>query len=179
MSTQRSKATLDALFPDNTARLITPAMLRDFVESCVPSYGAMHFNDPGTLTPIAASLTWTKAANASALDDGAYRFSQAANNRLQYDGVADARSMITATVSLTAAANNKYLAVTLGVNGTPLTASKMSTKIGTGGDVQSVTVVAHPTLTPSDYVELFIMNETDDVDITVAHAEIIAFAFLS
>lgn len=179
MSTQRSKATLDALFPDNTARLITPAMLRDFVESCVPSHGALHFDDPGTLTPIAASLTWTKAANASSLHNGSYRFSQAANNRLQYDGVTNVFSLIVATVSLTAAVNNKYLAVTLGINGTPIEASKMPTKIGTGGDVQAVTAVAHPTLTPSDYIELFVMNETDDTDLTVTHAEIIAFAFMS
>lgn len=179
MSTQRTKAELDVLFADNTTRQITPERLRDFVESCVPSYGALHFDDPGTLTPIAAPATWTKATNTSALHATANRFSQSANNRLRYDGTTNVVSFLIATLSFTAAGNNKILAFALAINGVVEEASKVRTKITTGTDVQAATVTMHPVLAPGDYVELYVMNETDDTDLTVEHAHITALAFMT
>lgn len=178
MSTQRTKAELDVLFADNTTRQITPERLRDFVESCVPSYGALHFDDPGTPTAIATVSTWTKAANVSTLHAAPNRFSQPVNNRLQYDGTTTVMAAVLGTLSFTAAGNNKVLAFAIAINGVIDNASKVRTKITTGTDVQAVTVTAHAVLAPGDYVELFVMNETDDTDLTVEHAHITALAFL-
>lgn len=178
MSTQRTKAALDALFPDNTTRAITPSRLRDFLESCVPSYGALHFVDPGTLTVIAAPSLWTKASNASTLHNGAHRFSQPQSNRLQYDGATTVMAFAIATASFTAAANNQVLAFSLGVNGTVIEESDSRSKIASGSDVQAATVIAHAILSPGDYLELFIRNDTSDADITIDHGHIIAFAYM-
>lgn len=178
MNTQRTATTLQALFPNNTTRQITPDRVRDLIESNIPSYGAMHFDDPGTLTAIATVSTWTKAANTSTLHNGANRFSQEANNRLRYDGAVGVVAFMTATIAVKSAANNKQFSFALGVNGTIEEASRSTTKVATGGDIQHVTVTLHALLSPNDYIELFVMNETDDTDLTIVHAHITAQAHM-
>lgn len=178
MSTQRTKATLEALFPDNTTRQISPDRLRDFLESCVPSYGALLFDEPAIATPIAAASTWTKAANTTTLQSGAYRFSQAADNRLTYDGVTSVIAHANATLAVIAAASGKTFSFALAINGLVEEASRSTVTIATAGETQHVAVSVHIALAPGDYLELYVRNETDDTDLTITNANFTAFAFM-
>lgn len=178
MSTQRTKATLEALFPDNTTRQISPDRLRDFLESGVPSYGTLLFDEPGIATPIAAASTWTKAANTTTIQSGAYRFSQATDNRLTYDGVTSVIAHVNAMLGALAAVNGKTFSFALAVNGVVEEASRSTVTIATAGETRHVAVALHAALAPDDYLELYVRNETDDTDLTITNAHFTAFAFM-
>lgn len=178
--TQRSKADLDLLFADNATRDISPARLRDFLESCVPSLGTLHFADPGTPTIIGASSTFIKAENVSVLYATPNRFSMPANNRLQYDGPADGVScLVLSTLAVQSANNNQVLAFAIAKNGVVEVPSIIRTKISTGTDVQSVALFAYVTLDAGDYVEVWAANDTSASDITINHGHLRALAFLT
>lgn len=139
--------------------------------------GGVHFNDAGVVaTDITALNTWVKAANASE-GHSMTRFSHPTNNRLQYDGETIARCVVTATLSFTCAASNQVLEFAIFVNGDENVSSLMRTKIQTGTDVRSLTVISHPTLTTGDYVEVWCRNTTSDADITIEHGHVHAIAF--
>lgn len=178
MSTQRTKATLEALFPDNVTRQISPDRLRDFAESCTPSYGTILLDDPGVATPIAAASTWTKAANTTTLQAGAYRFSQAADNRLAYDGVTSVIAHASAMLAVVAAASGKTFSFALAINGAIEEASRCTVTITTAGETQLIAISIHAVLAPADYLELYVRNETDDTDLTITHGHFTAFAFM-
>lgn len=178
MATQRTSAELLAFFVNNVSGNITPSMVRDLIESCIPSMGGMHFDDPGTTTTITDVDEFVKAENASTIHS-AYRFSQPQNNRLQYDGDVACRSAITATLSFTCAANNQVLAFAIAVNGVISDASIIRTKVTTGTDVKAVTITAHPTLEPGDYVEVWVANDTSVANITLEHGHVHAQAFIT
>jgi hypothetical protein len=177
-STQRSKDTLDTLFADNTSGLITPARLRDFVESAKPSMGGLHFDGPGDPTSIATAETFVKASNETTLQ-GAYRFSAPADNRLQYDGPEDVAAIVIATLAFTCADDDQVLAFALAINGTVVDASIIRTKIATGADIQAVTIMAHPTLESGDYIEVWVANDTSDADITIDHGHMHVAGYLT
>lgn len=177
MGNLQTQAELDALFADNDTGDISPARLRDFVESCVPSAGAVHFTDSAA-TPIATVDTWTKAANASELL-GDKRFDMPASNRLRYTGTKTARARVIATLSFSCAANNQVLAFAIFINGVIHDPSVIRTKLATGADVQAVTIMAYAELELDDYVEVFVFNDTSDADITVEHGHMHALAFLT
>jgi len=176
--TQRSKSELDDLFANNNTRQISPADLRDLVDSCKPSYGAMHFADPGSSTTIVTPGTHVKAANVSTLLQG-NRFTMSANNRLLYGGVVAAPCNILAAISFNCAANNQVLCFAFAINGVLFVPSKVRTKISTGTDIQAAAVVAQTILQPNDYVELWLTNETSTGAVTVDHGIVQAIGFLS
>jgi hypothetical protein len=178
MGTQRTKAALDALFPTNGNKEISADRLRDFLESCLPSTAGLHFDDPGTPTAIAVAGTPVKATNVSTAHD-LYRFTHPVDNRLLYGGTVAVKAQVTATLSFTCAANNQVLAFYIAVNDVVIASSKIRSKIATGADVQAVTITAHPTLNPGDYIEVWVANETSDADLTVEHGHVHAVAFLT
>lgn len=178
MSTQRTKAELDALFPTNMTRNITAAKIRDFIESCKPSYGHLHFHDPGSATVIAAPSTYVKAGNVSHLHS-ANRFSMPANNRLLYDGDAVIVCNILSAFSFLCAVNNQILAFAIAINGVVNAGSVIRAKIGTGTDIQAATVAAQVILNPGDYAELWVANDTSAGNVTIDHGIVQVTGFLS
>lgn len=174
--TQRTKAELDAFFVDNTLGLITPAMLRDFVESCTP--GAAGLELEALVTDILAPLTWTKAANLGTLHD-ASRFSRPVAGRLRYDGVAAVRGVITATLTFTCAADDQLLAFALAKNGAIDARTVQRVRILTGAHARAVSLQLLTPLAANDYLEVFVSNDTSDADITIDHGHVLAVAHLT
>lgn len=178
MSVQRSKADLLALFPTNKTRSITAANVRDFIESCQPSYGSVHFTDPGAPTIIATPATFTKAGNASVLMTG-NRFDMPVNNRMRYQGTVPAVCNLLGAVSFNCAANNQILGFAFAINGAVYVPSIVRTKLGTGTDIQAASIIAQAILNPGDYAELWISNDTSASNITIDHGIFQALGFLS
>lgn len=176
--TQRTKAQLTTLCADNNIGAITPQILRDFIESSTPSTGLMHFHSPGVATTISAPSTFVKAANVTELHSNAYRFSQPLDNRLQYTGTASCVASIAASLSFTCAANNQTLAFAFYVNGVLVGSSKVRTRISTGTDVQAVTLLAQVVLNNSDYIEVWVSNETAANNLTIEHCQVLAIGVL-
>lgn len=178
MGTQRAKAELDVLFADNDIGSITPAKLRDFVESAKPSRGVIHFVDPGTPTTIATIGAFVKASNTSTLES-AFRCSMPDANRIRYDGVATSSAILAAALSFTCAANNQVLAFTVARNGVVLPNLTMNTKIATGADIQALAVVGDGEISTGDFVEIWLANLTSTASVTISQGYVRLFGFLS
>lgn len=176
MGTQRTQEELDALFIDNIVKRCTPAMIRDLIESAVPSHGALHFNDPGTPTTITTPSTWVKAANVTT-HTLLHRFSMTDNNRLQYTGITQVQGLVNVSMSVTSVANNQNLAFAIFKNGSLDVPSIMRTKVASS-DVQSVCLHTALEINPSDYFELYMMNETGANNITINHALVSVMAYI-
>lgn len=176
MGTLRTQAELDALFADNDTRSISPARLRDFVESCVPSVGTLSYATAATA--IAAAGAFVKAGNVTvlALDK---RFSMPAVNRLRYDGVADAIAHVTASLGVSAAAGAQLVAVGVAKNGVVIDDSVQRLVLGGAGELSHVSLTVDVDLATNDYLEVFVANETSDEDITIDHGAVRAIAFLT
>jgi hypothetical protein len=85
--------------------------------------------------------------------------------RLTYNGGKDATVPITARVSLEpASGTNKLLGVTIAKNGTTIPNS-LSTATTNAGTPTSVTCVWQLVLSTGDFVEVFLSNETDTIDV--------------
>lgn len=173
--TQRSRSELDTLFADNDVGAITPAMLRDFAESVLPSTGALVF-DSGPATTIAVPGTFVKPGNTTT-GNNLRRFT-AADDRLTYTGVVPADVVLQTTVSLESASNNQVLEAVFAVNGTPM-AETSGSRVAAGSDIQEVTVMVLTTLQPGDYVEVWVTNKTSTADVTIDAGQIIAVGYLT
>lgn len=175
--TQRSKSELDTFFADNVTGLITPAQLRDFMESCSPSFGGLRLTDPGVATTLTAANTWTKCANATTFDQG-YRFAQSTNNQLQYQGRVTSVMRVQAVLSVTVLAAAQVLDFAFYKNGVQIPVSLLRMKVTTSGDIASVSLQAFISMVTNDYIELWCQNETSATSITVNHGYLAAQGFL-
>jgi len=174
--TQRSKTELDTLFANNSVGAITPAMLRDFVDSARPSTACLHFST-SIATTIVTPTAFVKAANLSTAD-ALVRFT-ASDNRLTYAGDATVSVQMHAALSSICAANNQVLAFAFAVNGVVFEESICRTKIATGADVQAVALFGHAALTPGDYVEIWATNDTSTGAITIQHGIVMLEGYLT
>lgn len=132
-------------------------------------WAEMHFVDPGTATPIAVPATFVKAANVSTLIDGTANIGMTADNRLENVGDEVIPVLVLATLSFKCAANNQVLAFAFAVDGAVHVPSIVRTKIGTGTDIQAVTITIQVDLAPGDYVEVWVSNDTGANNITIEH----------
>lgn len=164
--TERTIAQLNTDFADNTTGDITPADMRNLIESLVPAFGSMYISSAAA-TSISAQNTFTKVAGTTTLEAVARDMSMPANNRLRYDGAITRQFLIKAAFSMTAAASNEVYAFRLAKNGTTIAASEIQRFVGTGSDVGAAAVQASVELSTNDYVELFVENQTSSANPTI------------
>ncbi|TND08302.1 MAG: hypothetical protein FD123_2333 [Bacteroidetes bacterium] len=96
-----------------------------------------------------------------------FRVSSPANNRMTYTGVKTRRFQVICSLSLVAAANNKYFSFYIAKNGTILAESKQSLKLGSNDDKGSVTLSCTVQLAANDYIEVWVENNSDATSVTV------------
>lgn len=165
----------DTDLPDNTQGLISPSDVRDMIKNVVASLaspiGGLHITTV-LATTIAATSTFVKAAGTTVAFSGNNQFDMPTNNRLQYTGPLTNRVFtIIASISVTVAFDNQLMFVMLVKNGNVSDVESVATiqeiKHEKGIDVGSHTVSGHFTLSPDDFIELFISNETATNNITV------------
>ena len=134
-------------------------------EPLARAYGALYFSSSATTTLAAA--TPTKAAGTTAAQNGSVNFTIATTNRLTYTGADSDVFRVSCTVGITKSAGGSTIGSHfLYKNGSPVTGASINRTYANATDEGSVGLVAHITLTPNDYVELWLETDTGD-DLTV------------
>jgi hypothetical protein len=113
-------------------------------------------------TPVLVAGTWTAQEQEN--------FTASTAGRLTYTGALPRTFMIDAVVSAdTASGNNKVTALYIAKNGAAIAGSKVSVDLSNGVE-KVITTFWTVELSTNQYVELFIANDTDGVDILVRQA---------
>ena len=167
--TQRSLAEIVALFADNTAGDISAQDIRDFVASIINPHRGLVVSVQAATT-IAAINTWYKAAGTTIESaPTGHLMTLVGSNRIRYDGPSMRHMHIAANVSILVGNNNQTIDIGIAKNGTVLP-GYASRKVGTGTDVGSVAVHADVAMSDTDYIELWVRNQTSTATITLASA---------
>ena len=133
-------------------------------ESDEVSTGSVYITTP-IETSIAAVNTPIKVAGTTTAY-GLFRTTSSTDNRIEYTGTKTRYFKYTASVSITAATNNKRFNFYIAKNGVVLAESKQSRKISTGADIGSISTSGLIQLQTGDYIELWVENIDDSTNIT-------------
>jgi len=122
-----------------------------------------------TATTIPAINTPTLVAGTWNLEHSSH-FTQTAAGRSTYDGLKDVHIDVTMSFSAEpVSGSNKIVGFYAAVNGAEIANSEATSNISAGSP-KRVTVVWRADLSPGDYIEAFVENETDAIDILVSDA---------
>lgn len=163
---------LTNVFQDGqAANSITAQDMRDLIVSFQTEHCGMYISasaattivTPGTYVKVAGTTTEIGGASAG--------MTMPANNRLDYDaaaaGLPTRHFHITASMSMICASNNQNVGFALAKNGVVLPNSVIRRKIGTGADVGSMPLTWDLELSSTDYVEVWVTNETSTATVTM------------
>jgi hypothetical protein len=96
-----------------------------------------------------------------------FRVTSPANNRLTYTGSKSRSFQVICSLSATQPNNNKYFSFYIAKNGVVLPESRQEIKIINSTDQVALTLSCRVTMSPNDYIEVWIENETSATDLTV------------
>jgi len=171
--TQQSMQDLLDGLADNCSGQITPQLLRDMLISLNLSAGFMWLTS-SVENEIDNAGTFYKI-NGTTEAPYLNRFTHS-NNRLTFVGGAPLRVFVLANpVASIEQGSEKQLAVRIAKNGTTEANSESHRHMNSSNDIGAIPSFASFLLEPDDYIEVFISNETDDVDVTVEHMQVLAF----
>ena len=128
-------------------------------------------NGNATTTTVAMTGVAYKAAGTTT--DGALtsKFTHS-NNRATYTGSIDKIFKVTATLSVESG-NNNVVGIYVAKNGTLVTDSEIYITTNAGGRAEGAAVQALTTLTDTDYIEIWVENDTSITDNTVTDLNVI------
>jgi hypothetical protein len=127
----------------------------------------------GNLYMISAVTTVISAVNTPVKIAGTttatnlFRVTSPANNRLTYTGTKQKRFQVICSLTATQVSTNKYFSFYIAKNGVILPESRQEVKIINSTDQGPVTLSCTVPLSPNDYVEVWVENETSSTDLTV------------
>ena len=130
-----------------------------------------YMNNNATATTITVSGTYVKVAGTTSSGTFVEKFTLT-DNRATYDGALQGFYKVSAILSMTSG-NNQDLTVRIAKNGT--TSAQSATTVTTSGSGRSENVYCHDivSLTSTDYIEIFVTNETSTNNITVEDMNVI------
>jgi len=111
--------------------------------------------------PVLIGGTWSSGAAES--------FGVSAAGRLTYNGLSARVFNVDAAISANAASGSPDASLSIAKNGTVITATKIGNRMENTHD-HNLSTVWNLSLSPGDYIELFIENNTNTVDFTVTRA---------
>jgi len=145
----------------------TLARLAAAEAALVHAHGSFSVTAPAATT-ITTPGTFYKAAGATTAGD-LVGFTST-DNRLTYSGTADVCAHIVTNMSVTCANNAQLLEFAVYKNGAQLLPSLMKQRLGTGTDIQIVTIHADCDLVTGDFLEVWCTNATTSAAITLQYA---------
>ncbi|WP_347926351.1 cell wall anchor protein [Pontimicrobium sp. SW4] len=95
-----------------------------------------------------------------------FRTESLIDNRLTYVGEKTRFFSYSCALTVTSASNNQDYSFYIAKNGVILPESKQGRKIATGADKGSITITGVVQLSPNDYIEVWVENNTGSVNIT-------------
>jgi hypothetical protein len=96
-----------------------------------------------------------------------YRATSPVNNRLTYVGSKSRSFKVVCSMTATQASTNKYYSFYIAKNGVILPESRQEVKIVNSTDQGAITISCNVSLSPNDYIEVWVENETSTTDVTV------------
>lgn len=168
---QRTLAELLAtLFADGQAAgSITPQDMRDLIVSFAPAAGGMSMEGNATATTIAIANTWYKVAGTTVADADPAFFNMSLDNRLLYDDTVPRHMHISGALTITCGTNNQIGEVCIFKNGVKVDGSVSEFKCIASGDPIPVPLSATVHMNDTDFIEIYIKNETAANDMTVTY----------
>lgn len=130
------------------------------------SVAQYYMTSNATATVISATGTFVKIAGTTTAGSIAQKFDLSTSNRAVYTGASSSNFRIVAFASMTSG-NNQTIRMRVAVNGITLVDSTARFQTTGSGEASSIGVQTLATLNPSDYIELFITNDTAVNNITV------------
>lgn len=130
-----------------------------------------YMNGNATATTIASTGVAYKVAGTTTNATLTSKFTHT-NNRQTYIGSITRPFFISATLSVESG-NNNQVGVYIAKNGTILTDSEVYITTSAAGRAEGATVQTLATLTDTDYIEIFVENDTSATDITVTDLNVI------
>ena len=113
-------------------------------------------------TPVLAAGTWVV--------EGVSFFTGTTGGRLTYNGEKDLSVPVDAVVTINSASGiNKDITAYLALNGTVIANSGKTNRVGST-DPASITILWQLTLSTNDYLEVFVENNTDTINLVVSDA---------
>ena len=128
-------------------------------------YAQVVLHGNATATVITIQNTPVKVAG-TFVTDAAASFTTDATGRLTYTGSTTTVVQFVASVTLVPVGTNQLLTIQLAKNGVPITNAKMTRTVSAGAS-GNVSIVFNISMATSDYVELFVANNSSTNDITV------------
>ncbi len=172
--TKRTKAALATLFADNTSGDISPADLRDYLESLDVSRAALYWTGFATTTLasqgtlVAGGTNRVKVLGATT-SKTANRFSHD-NNKLTYTGAPTIKADIFGVFSFEIDLANQSVILELYLNGAYLIGSYTPSRVAIVDQPWQMTIMGETNLATNDFVELYIANGTSAGKIITPHA---------
>jgi hypothetical protein len=112
--------------------------------------------------PVLVAGTWVPGISGS--------FTLSAGGRMTYVGPSTEVVSVVASITMTPASGvSKELTVYLSKNNSPISAAKIS-RIVSSSESANVSISYNLSLTTNDYIELFVANETDTINVLVTDA---------
>ncbi|MDQ3047398.1 MAG: hypothetical protein M3R27_07615, partial [Bacteroidota bacterium] len=127
--------------------------------------GNLYIFSPAATTFITAGVPVKIAGSSTAAS--LFRVSSAVNNQLKYTGAKSRRFQVICSLSATQVSTNKYFSFYIAKNGVVLPESRQEIKIESATDQAPVTLSCTISLSPNDYIEVWVENETATTSMTV------------
>lgn len=166
MATSRTLGEIAATASNSPAGRLTNVAIAEMLTLLVSAVGSMRISASAETT-IATVNVAIKAAGTTLLNADSQLMDMPAVNRLRYTGANDKLFKIDAHASLTVATDTEDVAIYIALNGTIVAASLMQINSLTGALVKTLSTSLTLLMSTNDYVELWVMNETDDANLTV------------
>ena len=163
-----------ALVDDNVSvtKKVTLTELRQGLDALCAK-GALSMTTPASVT-VGAGVD-AVAGGTTTLSADSNLFDMPANSRLRYTGTPTIKVVVSAALSITTDTNNIVTAMSIGKNGTIVSPSIISRKIGTGADVGAISLSWLVELATNDFVELFMSHDSGgNVGMTVEKLSLVA-----
>ena len=139
------------------------------------TFGGAAYAHMYTSTPVATTISdttnYVKLAGTTTLHDG-LNFTMPSDGRLTYGGSGAGHFLVTVSISQTSASANQVFHYRVAINGTTDAASEMTRKQGTAADVGSLSFAQIESLSPNDYIEVYVRNETSATNVTAEFCQV-------
>jgi|TARA_R110000803_G_scaffold46383_3_gene97346 hypothetical protein len=132
---------------------------------------SMSYNTGATAVAIATASTPVKIAG-TWVDQISNLFTVDGTGKVSYSGTVNAPIPITATITVDPDSGTKDITAMLYVNGAVVTATKIAVTGIAAGDKKPITLNWFYQFSTSDYVEIYLQNDTDTTDLTTTYSSL-------